>query len=40
MTGLLYTAVIWGLGLSGLVTLFGLGVSLSIDLFKIFGGVR
>lgn len=40
MIDLLYVSVIWGMGLSGLVTLFGLGIGLSINLFKSFGGVR
>jgi hypothetical protein len=37
---LLATGIVWGLGISGAVTLFGLGVASAIDLFKLFGGVR
>lgn len=37
---LLATGVLWGIGISGVVTLFGLGIAGAIDLLKLFGGVR
>ncbi|MEK8210593.1 hypothetical protein NST41_33910 [Paenibacillus sp. FSL L8-0696] len=37
---LLTVGIIGGLGFAGVVTLFGLGVGSSIDLLKLFGGVR
>lgn len=37
---LLTVGILSGLGFAGVVTLFGLGIGSSIDLLKLFGGVR
>ncbi|MEK5257662.1 hypothetical protein NST74_29890 [Paenibacillus sp. FSL F4-0125] len=37
---LMKIGIIAGLGFAGVVTLIGLGVGSSIDLLKLFGGVR